>query len=49
MKLSIRKKLLFAFTSTILTSILITCAVLGLQIRESAITTFHASASKELS
>lgn len=48
MKLSIRKKLLFAFTSTILTSILITCIVLGLQIRESAITTFHTSASKEL-
>lgn len=48
MKLSIRKKLLFAFTSTILTSILITCIVLGLQIRDSAITTFHTSASKEL-
>ena len=49
MKLSIRKKLLLAFSSTILTSILITCVVLGLQIRDSAIATFHNSASKELS
>ncbi len=49
MKLSIRKKLLFAFTSTILTSIVITCVVLGLQIRDSAIATFHNSAAKELS
>lgn len=48
MQLSIRKKLLFAFAGTILTSILITCVVLGLQIRESAIATFHNSASKEL-
>jgi methyl-accepting chemotaxis protein len=48
MKLSIRKKLLLAFTSTILTSILITCVVLGLQIRDSAIATFHGSAAKEL-
>lgn len=48
MKLSVRKKLLLAFTTTILTSILITCIVLGLQIRDSAIGTFHVSASKEL-
>ena len=48
MKLSVRKKLLLAITSTILTSILITCIVLGLQIRDSAIATFHDSASKEL-
>ena len=48
MQLSIRKKLLFAFAGTILTSILITCVVLGLQIRESAIANFHNSASKEL-
>jgi methyl-accepting chemotaxis protein len=49
MKLSIRKKLLLAFTITILTSILIICVVLGLQIRDSSITTFHDSAGKELS
>jgi methyl-accepting chemotaxis protein len=48
MKLSVRKKLLLAFSTTILTSILITCVVLGLQIRDSAIATFHGSASKEL-
>lgn len=48
MKLSVRKKLLLAFTTTILTSILITCLVLGLQIRKSAIATFHTSAGKEL-
>ena len=48
MKLSVRKKLLLAFTTTILTSILITCIVLGLQIRDSAIATFHDSAAKEL-
>jgi len=48
MKLSIRKKLLLAFATTILTSILITCVVLGLQIRQSAIATFYGSTSKEL-
>jgi methyl-accepting chemotaxis protein len=49
MRMSIRKKLLLAFTCTILISILTTCIVLGLQIRKSAVATFHQSASKELS
>ena len=48
MKLSIRKKLILAFASTLLTSILITCVILGLQIRNSAVETFHASSTKEL-
>lgn len=48
MKLSVRKKLILAFAGTLLTSILVTCVILGLQIRNSAIETFHASSAKEL-
>lgn len=48
MHLSIRKKLMFAFAAAILASILVTCFVLGLQIKNSSITAFHTSAAKEL-
>jgi len=48
MKVSIRQKMLISFTVTILISIIATCIVLGLQIRQSAISSFQISTGKEL-
>ncbi|GAB1410111.1 hypothetical protein MASR1M90_12650 [Desulfovibrionales bacterium] len=49
MNLTIRTKLLFSFSLTILLSIFVTCFILALQARNSAVAEFHSSTSNELS
>ncbi|MCW7753079.1 methyl-accepting chemotaxis protein [Desulfobotulus sp. H1] len=48
MRFSIRQKLLFAFSMSILIPLLLVFFFLGIQMRQSAVSAFHASAAKEL-
>lgn len=48
MRFSIGTKLLFGFGSTIVATVLVTCVVVGVQLRNSSLENFHTATAKEL-